>query len=132
MGIAFDARGDLYVNETLTGNVFRYRTPLGDAPVRELFGNVVAPYDAPDLRGPDGMKFATDGELYVTVFGQGDITVLGLDGSVVRRLPTTGRAPTNLAFGPPGSGRIYVTEDEFGTVEVLDVGVDGLELHRGV
>jgi gluconolactonase len=131
-GIAFDAAGDLYVSETLRGDIYRYRLSSGPGvPHRERFGNVVARHTADELRGPDGMKFAADGDLYVTVFGQGDVTVLGPDGTVKRRLPTAGRAPTNLAFGPPGSRSVYVTETEVGTLEVLDVGVDGLPLHRG-
>ena len=75
------------------------------------------------------MKFDADGKLYVTVVGQGDVTVLGPDGAVVERMKTAGKSPTNLAFGPPGSKRIYVTEDEFGTIEVLSVGTDGLPLY---
>jgi gluconolactonase len=131
-GIAFDRDGDLYVSETLRGDIYRYRLS-SDPGVshRELFGNVVASHTADELRGPDGMKFSADGDLYVTVFGQGDVTVLGPDGTVKRRLPTAGRAPTNLAFGPRGSRSVYVTETEFGTLEVLDVGEDGLLLHRG-
>jgi hypothetical protein len=34
-----------------------------------------------------------------------------------------------VAFGTPGERRLYVVEDERGTMEILDVGVDGLELH---
>lgn len=130
-GIAFGPDGLLYVNETMTGNVYRYR--LRDGRVeggRELFGNVLDPaYAKPGLRGPDGMKFSADGRLWVTVFGQGDVTVLGADGAVVDRVELVGRAPTNIAFGPPGSGRIYVVEDELGQMEAYDVGADGLALH---
>jgi gluconolactonase len=129
-GITFDAHKNLYVNESLTGMVHRYAWGedglTGD---REEFGNVVDP-DAPDgLNGPDGMKFGLDGKLYVTVFGQGDVTVLDESGTVTDRLKTEGNFPTNLVFGPPGSQKIYVTEDQFGTLEVFDVGTDGLELY---
>ena len=65
------------------------------------------------------------------VFGQGDVTVLGPDGAVVKRLKTQGSLPTNLAFGQPGSQKIYVTEVEFGSLEVLEVGTDGLPLYTG-
>ena len=81
------------------------------------------------MKGPDGMKFGVNGKLYVTVFGQGDVTVLAPDGSVAERIKTAGVLPTNLAFGPPGSQQIYVTEDEFGTLEVFDVGTDGWPLY---
>jgi gluconolactonase len=74
------------------------------------------------------MKFAADGTLWCTVYGQGDVTVLDPDGRVLRRLPTHGSQPTNVAFGPPGSGRLYVTEVQRGQLEVHEVGVDGLAL----
>ena len=81
------------------------------------------------MRGPDGMAFSEDGRLWCAVFGQGDMTVLGPDGGVVERLEVAGSAPTNVAFGRPGEGRLYVVEDEHGRMEVYDVGVDGLPLH---
>jgi gluconolactonase len=128
-GIAFGPDNDLYVNETNTGMVYRYRKRDGEViGKREDFGNVLAPGEY-GRRGPDGMKFGEDGNLYVAVWGQGDVTVLGRDGSVVKRIKTGGMQPTNLAFGLPGEKKIYVTEMEFGTVEVYDVGTDGLPLH---
>jgi gluconolactonase len=131
-GIVFGLDDNLYVNETLTGSVYRYRWEdgkvLGD---RELFGNVIDPQAPEGYKGPDGMKFGENGNLYVTVFGQGDVTVLGKDGSVVDRIKTRGRMPTNCAFGPRGSKKLYVTEDEYGVLEVFDVGIDGLPLYRG-
>jgi gluconolactonase len=130
-GIAFGPDGLLYVNETMTGNVYRYRVEEGRAQgERELFGNILAPdYTEPGLRGPDGMKFSADGRLWVTVFGQGDVTVLGPDGEVTERVKLVGHNPTNVAFGKAGEGRIYVVEDELGQMEAYDVGVDGLPLH---
>jgi gluconolactonase len=130
-GIAFGPDGLLYANETLTGNVYRYRLDdAGRVAARETFGNVLDPaYDRPGLRGPDGMAFSVDGRLWVAVFGQGDVTVLGRDGAVVDRFRTAGRSPTNVAFGAPGDTAIYVVEDERGTLETRDVGVEGLPLH---
>ncbi|HMN59097.1 MAG TPA: SMP-30/gluconolactonase/LRE family protein [Anaerolinea sp.] len=128
-GIAVGPDGYLYVNETFTGNVYRYRMLENDLGARELFGNVVNPDLPPGFRGPDGMKFGKDGNLYVTVFGQGDVTVLGKDGQVLKRIPMAGKRPSNLAFGLPGDTRIYVTEDELGHLEAHDVGVEGLPLY---
>jgi len=131
-GIVFGPDDHLYVNETLTGAVYRYRWERGKVEGgRELFGNVIDPGAPEGIKGPDGMKFGMDGNLYVTVFGQGDVTVLGKDGRVVRRIRTEGRLPTNCAFGPKGSGKLYVTEDELGTMEVHEVGIDGFPLYRG-
>ena len=127
-GIAFGPDNDLYVNETLTGAVYRYRWKDGGVGPREVFGNVWNESTYPTLRGPDGMAFGADGKLYVAVFGQGDVTVLGTDGRVVERLRTQGSRPTNVAFGLPGQRKLYVTEYERGQIEVFPVETDGLAL----
>jgi gluconolactonase len=129
-GIAFGPGGDLYIAETLTGNIYRYRCRDGKlAGRRELFGNVIERFDPKELKGPDGMKFGADGNLYVAVFGQGDITVLGTKGEVLYRIKTDGMCPTNLAFGGRGQKQIYVTEVLSGSVQVYDVDTDGYTLH---
>ena len=75
------------------------------------------------------MKFGADGNLYVAVFGQGDITVLGKHGEVLQRIKTEGMCPSNLAFGRHGQKQIYVTEVLSGSVQVYDVATDGYPLH---
>ncbi|MCZ7536154.1 MAG: SMP-30/gluconolactonase/LRE family protein [Acidimicrobiia bacterium] len=110
-GIAFDAAGDLYVSETLTGMIYRYRLSAGAGSAqREPFGNVVAPYEEDELRGPDGMKFAADGDLYVTVFGQGTSRCSG----AMALWPDASRraAERRTLYSAPGSHRVFVTEDE--------------------
>lgn len=132
-GIAFGP-GDqhLYVSETVTGNIIRYAwTPNGLGPA-DVFGNVIDPTAPAGLKGPDGMAFGKNGDLYVAVFGQGDVTVLAPDGHVRHRIPTPGAKPTNVAFGIPGDDHLYVTEDDSGVLEVFDVHTDGLALHAGL
>ncbi|UCB46559.1 MAG: SMP-30/gluconolactonase/LRE family protein [Spirochaetota bacterium] len=131
-GLVFGPDGNLYVDETITGNVYRYQWTDGEVVgPREEFGNVIAPDALPGFTGPDGMKFGLNGHLYVTVYGQGDVTVLGKDGKVSERIKLEGKLPTNCAFGPEGSKKLYVTEVEFGRMEVFDVGVDGFPLYKG-
>jgi gluconolactonase len=77
------------------------------------------------------MAFSTDGRLYVAVFGQRDVTVLGTNGEVIERVPTAGKLPTNVAFALHGRKRIYVTEYEFGQLEAFDVATGGLPLWTG-
>lgn len=129
-GLAFGPDGLLYVNETFTANVYRYRVDRGEAVgEREMFANVLDPdFPGSGMRGPDGMAFSEDGRLWVAVFNQGDITVLNPDGSLDRRIQLPGNNPTNVAFGPRGDTRIYITEGDAGTLESRDVGVEGLPL----
>jgi len=129
-GIAFGPDGHLYANETMSGNIFRYKCTDGRVTGgRETFGNVIEHFNPEDLKGPDGMKFGADGHLYVCVFGQGDVTVLDRLGKVANRIKTEGNMPTNLCFGRDGERKIYVTEVESGTIQIHDVDTDGLPLH---
>jgi gluconolactonase len=128
-GIAFGPDNLLYVNETITGNIYRYQVENGTAAgPRSIFGNVIRPDAPPGFKGPDGMAFSADGRLYVAVFGQHDIIVLGNGGEVVERIEATGNLPTNVAFALPGNKRIAVTEYEHGQLEMYDVSTDGLPL----
>jgi len=131
-GIAFGSDRLLYVNETLTGNIYSYGWQQGmiGGP-RTYFGNVIRPDAPPGWKGPDGMAFSTDGLLYVAVFGQKDVTVLGGRGEVVERISTAGKLPTNVAFALPGRKRLHITEYEFGQMETVGVSTDGLPLWDG-
>ncbi|TET09386.1 SMP-30/gluconolactonase/LRE family protein, partial [Candidatus Aerophobetes bacterium] len=84
-GIAFGPDDNLYVNETLTGAVYRYKWKDGKVGSREDIGNVMSRGGMEGVKGPDGMKFGKDGNLYVAVFGQSNVTVLNLNGTVVER-----------------------------------------------
>jgi gluconolactonase len=131
-GIAFGPDKCLYASETVTGAIYRYAFQGGRVTgPRHRFGDVNDPAGPPGWRGPDGMAFGADGRLYVAVFGQKDVTVLNAEGVVVARIGTQGILPTNLAFGLPGQRKIYVTEYEFGQLEVFDVETDGLSLWQG-
>lgn len=128
-GIAFGPDENLYVAETLTGAIYRYAWESGEVVgERERFGNVIDPDGPQGIRGPDGMKFGADGNLYVAVFGQGHIAVLDSGGKVVTRHTTEGMWPTNLHFGAPGERSMYVTEAQTGTVQIIEAGTDGFAL----
>ncbi len=127
-GIAFNSDNYLYVNETVSGMVYRYPWKDGKIGGREDFGNALDPAKPPAFKGPDGMAFDTNGKLYVAVYAQGDVTVLGRDGGPIERIPTPGNLPTNVCFGLPGRRKIYVTEYQLGHLECFDVDADGLPL----
>jgi gluconolactonase len=128
-GIAFGPDNNLYFNETLTGTIYRYQWRDGRiVGGREAFGNVLSGAGHQGMKGPDGMAFGTDGKLYVAVYGQGDVTVLGQNGQVIKRIRTEGNMPTNVAFGLRAQRRIFITEYELGQMGVFDVETDGLPL----
>ena len=127
-GLAFGPDGALYVAETLTGAILRYDWQNGVLGQLDVFGNVDDPSKPDVFRGPDGMAFDIEGNLYVAVYGQGDVTVLDPRGEVVRRIETPGRQTTNACFGFGDSEDLYVTEYEHGHVERFDVGVRGFPL----
>ncbi len=104
-------------------------THISEDGKREDFANVLDPEKKGAFRGPDGIAFGKNGNLYAAVVWQGDITVLNPEGRLVRRISTAGSGPTNVAFGPPGSKKLYVTDQGIGQFEVFDVGTDGLPLY---
>jgi gluconolactonase len=131
-GIAFGPDQLLYANETVTGAVYRYESKNGKiGGPRIPFGNVIRSDAPPGFKGPDGMAFSTDGRLFVAVFGQGDLMVLGPSGAVCGRIETAGKLPTNVAFCLAGRHRIHVTEYGLGQMEAFGVGIDGLPLWNG-
>ncbi|MAW79283.1 MAG: hypothetical protein CMI63_03525 [Parvularcula sp.] len=128
-GVAVDAEGHLYVNETLSGAVYKYKCEdglvVGD---RALFANVIEHFNPDEFKGPDGMKFASDGSLYACVFGEGAVAVVDRGGAVCDRLAVEGSMPTNLAYGAQRK-KWFVTEVETGTVQLLDAPSGGLPLY---
>lgn len=128
-GIALGPDLHLYVSETATGMIYRYRIQEGvGVGRRESFANVLVAEGPPGWRGPDGMAFDQRGDLYVAVFNQQDVTIVNRDGSISQRLTTQGKMPTNCAFGPPNQQGLYVTEYQHGQVEAYEIGIAGLPL----
>jgi gluconolactonase len=60
--------------------------------------------------GPDGMAYGADGLLYVALYGSGVVLAFDDAGKIVRRIPTPGDKPTNIAFDPTGVLGMVVTE----------------------
>jgi gluconolactonase len=132
-GIAFAPDGrHLYAGTTNDGIVWRFPWRAdGTLGPREVFADVLDPAKAPTFRGPDGMALGQDGNLYVAVVWQGDVTVLAPTGQILRRIALHGTGPTNVCFGAPGEHCLYVTEQGSGAFEVHPVDTDGVPLLRG-
>ena len=130
-GLAFGPDNDIYVSATQDGRIYKYGwSHDGTVSERREFGSVLDPSKS-GFRGGDGIAFGRDGLLYATVSRQGDVAVMNQDGDVVDRIVLDGPSPTNLAFGPAGQQKIYVTEQGVGLFEVHDVPTAGMPLHRG-
>lgn len=126
-GIAFGSDGQVYVSETMSGDVFRYDV-TSPAPKRDVFGNVLAGPLSDRLIGPDGMKFGDDGRLYCTVFGDGVVAVLDSTGALVDRIPVAGSKPTNIAFFRKGRTAL-VTEVAQSMLQSIPMPCSGSALH---
>ena len=119
-GLDFTPDGrEICLVETTTGRVLR--AALADdgtlaEPLREFVrfeGSV----------GPDGIRFAASGNLYVTLFGRGQVAVVSPEGRVIDRLRVPGLFPTNVIF----AGRsLLVCEGQTGAIWKLEVGEEGV------
>ena len=81
--------------------------------------------------GPDGLAVDQSGRLLVANPGLGYVWVLNARAEpelVLRGAP--GASITNLAFGGPGRGTLYVTDSTHGAVLRASPGAPGLALHR--
>ena len=119
-GLDFTPDGKrLYVVETTTGKVLCASLDADGAlaePLSEFVrfeGSV----------GPDGIRVAASGNLYVTLFGRGQVAVVSPQGKVVDRLRVPGLFPTNVIFR--GSS-LLVCEGQTGSIWKLEVGEAGV------
>ncbi|MBT1064362.1 SMP-30/gluconolactonase/LRE family protein [Bowmanella sp. Y26] len=105
----------LYVNESVQRKVWRYELDGKGKPVNKtLF------YQFSD-HGLDGMRTDTQGNLYIARYGAGTIAVLSPKGELVREYRLKGQHPTNVAFGGSDGRTLYVTMQQRGAVETLQV-----------
>ena len=82
--------------------------------------------------GPDGLAIDEDSNLYVAHLGTGHVLVLDRNGKLTRTLPGGNYDVSNLVFGGPGRGQLFITgsaghrRDTEGRVYRLDLkGVHG-------
>ncbi len=131
-GLAFGRDRALYVTTTADGLIHRYEwLGEGNLGVREHFADLVDDSKSTGsggFVGGDGLAVGASGNLYCAVFGQGNVTVIDPVGNLLHRITVGGEEPTNVAFGPFGSGCIYVTVKDTGKIERHQVGENGLAM----
>lgn len=108
----------LYLAETMRHTIH--------ACLLDAHGEVVEMHAYAEVEGgPDGMALDVEGNLYVALYGRGAVGVIPSGGGAVRYLVVEGSNPTNLAFR---GTKIFITEASQGSLQVMDVGVEGLAL----
>jgi sugar lactone lactonase YvrE len=98
------------------------------------------PFAAPDERvgRPDGAAMDEDGHYWSAGVSAGCLNRFTPDGRLVETIPLPVQAPTMPAFGPPGSGKMFVTShrrivrpgEKDGAIVVLPVSRRGLPQRR--
>ncbi len=109
-GVIVDRTEDrVFVSEHLAGRILSFDVhadgSLGQA---TAFADIAdAPSDRYDDEfretGPDGLAIGPSGEMYVAIYGEGRILVLGPGGEFRRELTLPTRFVTNIAFADGGS-----------------------------
>jgi glucose/arabinose dehydrogenase len=126
-GEAIDSAGNIYIAENDAGTVVVIPSESGT-----LFGqSVTAGIPATLITGldhPTGLAVDTQGDLYVTTFGSGTVTVLPVATGTLFGLPVSANTPAVLVssglLGPTGiafdaAGNLYVSDTGGSTVDVL-------------
>ena len=127
-GIAAEPDGAIVWVDSYGGGVYRKRPGEESRQICQL----------PAGHIPDGLKIDVDGNLWITAYSGGGVDVLRSDGTIVDFVDTGG-CPLNCVFH---NGALLITDlgdvggvsdDAFmgGRLLRVDVGVQGMPLHRG-
>lgn len=126
IGLSPDGK-TLYVAETETGRLWawdlkgpgelaRPATPSPDSP----HGSRLI-YGWPTYARFDSLAVEANGNICVATLDRGGITVCSPNGGLVEFVPVPGDThATNICFGPPGSGKAYVTQSYAGRLVEID------------
>ena len=105
----------LYVNESVQRRIWRYRlSPAGSLSERTLFASFS------DF-GLDGMRTNANGDVFVARYGKGTVLRLNTAGEIIAEYPLQHKLPTNVALSQTGPARLFVTIQQCGCIEVIDL-----------
>ena len=119
-GLAFTATGEeLVIAETYRHRLWKgkWDSETGNLSASSVWCNIGGP-DGPG--GPDGMAFNAEGDLYVAVYGTGELRIVNKEGTVCNTIRLPGMNPTNCAFDPFKRLGLVVTEAEKGQLLAVD------------
>jgi len=107
-GITLTEDGEsLMVAESSLHRVLRF--PLIDGGTRVADPEVFCQFDD---HYPDGIAFDAEGNLLVTLHGNGCVHAFDPSGTQIAAIPTGGKGSTNCVFGGSDFQTLYVTEDD--------------------
>lgn len=112
-GLAFNKEhSKLYMAETGTHRIWAFDWDALQQKLnnKTLFAETGGPV------GPDGIAFDEDGNLYVAVYGSGQVKVWDAHGVKKESFYSAGRNPTNCAIDPLGIYGLVITEAEKGVL----------------
>jgi gluconolactonase len=111
----------LYVNESVQRQVWAFDlAPEGTLSNKRL---LISFEDG----GMDGMRCDTDGNLYITRYGKGEVAVVSPQGKVLRTIPTIGKNVSNISFGGRKGKTCYITLQDRGCLETFQAKKPGRE-----
>ena len=104
----------LLVAEMLAGRILSFPVradgTLGPRVVWARLQDLAPPTPDEDAyNGPDGIKLGPDGNYYIAQNGSGRVLVVNAEQKLVRIIMLATRYVTNVGFGPPGTGAVYIT-----------------------
>jgi gluconolactonase len=104
----------LLVAEMLAGRILSFAIEadgkLGGRTVWARLQDLAAPTPNEDAyNGPDGLKVGPDGNYYIAQNGSGRVLVVNEDRKLVRTIAVPTPYVTNIGFGPPSSGALFIT-----------------------
>lgn len=104
----------LLVAEMLAGRILSFAiNPDGTLGARSVWArlrDLATPTPSEDAyNGPDGLKLGPDGNYYIAQNGSGRVLVVSDARKLVRSIEVPVPYVTNLGFGAPGTGIVYIT-----------------------
>jgi sugar lactone lactonase YvrE len=108
--------GTMYLVDSGTRVVHAFAFDPGPGRISGQRVLVVVPED---VGAPDGMTVDTAGDLWVAIYGAGQVRRFAPDGTLRQTLSVPARQSTCCAFGGPGLHRLYVTTATEGWTDAL-------------
>jgi sugar lactone lactonase YvrE len=115
-GISFAADGAMYINNVMTGKLFRVNVGTDGAAT-----GVTEIATSTPLKGPDGMRFGEDGKLYLAENGAGQIDAITINGDTADVAVLSSGYDTPTAVSKSGD-TLFIGEARFSQMQAADPG----------